>query len=182
VSAALKETAIEWITTAAIGIAMGKKPRAAREWCKRHGITLRPDGKLLWARREDVLQATEADESDPWSHISPPDPKLRAKAEEIVAEVSKRPFRDPRSQVYWIRSGLVGPIKIGSARDVDIRLSELQVGNPEKLFLLTSAPGACDREKAFHRSLKADRLRGEWFHPSPVVLAVVWCCRKRAAR
>ena len=37
------------ITTAALAQILGKRdPRAARDWCKRHGVALRRDGKHNW--------------------------------------------------------------------------------------------------------------------------------------
>ncbi len=50
------------ITTAALGLYLlgGKKSRAAADWCRSHGIALRRDGKLLWARVEDVRRALDA--------------------------------------------------------------------------------------------------------------------------
>jgi hypothetical protein len=55
------------ITTAALGLYLlgGKKSRAAADWCRSHGISLRRDGKLLWARVEDVRRALEAQSAAP---------------------------------------------------------------------------------------------------------------------
>ncbi|MFO0557218.1 MAG: hypothetical protein U0269_04310 [Polyangiales bacterium] len=55
------------ITTAALGLYLlgGKKSRAAADWCRSHGISLRRDGKLLWARVDDVRRALEAQAAAP---------------------------------------------------------------------------------------------------------------------
>jgi hypothetical protein len=36
------------VTTAALAKTLGKTPRAARDWCRRHGIAVRRDGKFNW--------------------------------------------------------------------------------------------------------------------------------------
>jgi hypothetical protein len=60
------------ITTAALGLYLlgGKKSRAAADWCRSHGITLRRDGKLLWARVEDVRRALDAQTAAPANDTS----------------------------------------------------------------------------------------------------------------
>lgn len=60
------------------------------------------------------------------------------------------------------------PVKIGLARNVDARCTNLQVGNPRKLVVrLTIGPispeHAASLEKQLHRSFKEHWLRGEWF-------------------
>ncbi len=43
------------ITTAAVAETLGKtNPRAARDWCRRHGIALRRDGKFNWVDIAEV--------------------------------------------------------------------------------------------------------------------------------
>lgn len=52
-------TALGEITTAALGddVLKGAGARAGRDWCNKHGVPLRPDGKLSWARIDDVRRA-----------------------------------------------------------------------------------------------------------------------------
>lgn len=69
--------------------------------------------------------------------------------------------------VYFIQAGK-GAIKIGRAKNVDRRLKELQVGNPQELTVLATIPhetekGAKDMEQHLHDTLKSKRIRGEWF-------------------
>ena len=73
-----------------------------------------------------------------------------------------------RSNVYLIRSGKKGPIKIGIAKNVDSRISELQIGNPNKLFLVAIFPihsekKAREIERHLHKLFKRQHIRGEWF-------------------
>lgn len=71
--------------------------------------------------------------------------------------------------VYFIRCGDHGPVKIGKATDLRMRLGTLQVGNPHQLnFVLAIEiePGesnAQDLETMLHRRLRSFRIRGEWF-------------------
>ena len=70
--------------------------------------------------------------------------------------------------VYFVRAGNRGAIKIGMADDVESRIAELQCGNPFKLNIISIIP--CDsREQAFeterriHKFFARQCIRGEWF-------------------
>lgn len=78
------------------------------------------------------------------------------------------------TNIYFVRRGDDGPVKIGSARNVTKRLNDLQVANAEPLRLLAvyTAPARFERE--LHDYLAADRIGGEWFAPSERVLAIAW--------
>ena len=72
--------------------------------------------------------------------------------------------------LYVIRSGDKdnNPIKIGIAKNVDGRLKELQIGNPQQLFVLYKIPmksrsHAYMVEARLHRQLNKYKIRGEWF-------------------
>jgi len=56
-----------------------------------------------------------------------------------------------------------GPIKIGLADDIRVRLRTLQVACPYKLKVLAAVAGGLKREKSFHAQFAHRRLRGEWF-------------------
>ena len=74
--------------------------------------------------------------------------------------------------VYFIRCGQRrGAIKIGHASNVERRLLELQVGNPEKLHVLATIPieskkQAHNIERWMHYRFKRLHIRGEWFRGS----------------
>jgi len=73
--------------------------------------------------------------------------------------------------VYFIRSGARGPVKIGYTRkDPSARLADLQTGSPVRLRLLGFMPGAPADERSLHRRFASLRLLGEWFHPSRELL------------
>ncbi len=76
--------------------------------------------------------------------------------------------------VYFIRQGWLGPIKIGVAAHPRRRLAELQTASPYELRLLAVLPQAGrPAEQRLHRLHAADRLCGEWFQPTPAVLASI---------
>ena len=66
--------------------------------------------------------------------------------------------------VYFIQSVNGGPIKIGYAENVNTRLNELQIGNPEELQVIKTIRGGRDVETTIHEAFKQYRLRGEWFN------------------
>jgi predicted GIY-YIG superfamily endonuclease len=70
--------------------------------------------------------------------------------------------------VYFVRAGNRGAIKVGVARNVERRISTMQTGNPFKLNLLASI--SCDSrvsayalEAKIHKFFARQRIRGEWF-------------------
>lgn len=71
------------------------------------------------------------------------------------------------SYVYLI--GYDDKIKIGKANNPKIRLSQLQVGIPDKIYL-KGAIGCCSEEAAYeleeslHKRFENDNIRAEWFN------------------
>lgn len=76
--------------------------------------------------------------------------------------------------VYLVQAGDSGPIKIGHtlAERLDQRLGELQTGSPQRLRLLATLPGGKSREAELHRKFQSNRISGEWFKPTPELLAL----------
>jgi hypothetical protein len=83
------------------------------------------------------------------------------------------------TNIYFVRAGLSGLIKIGKAVDVARRLKTLRTGSSEPLELLGSTPDTSGGllERAIHRDFAADRARGEWFNPTPALLAYIASCQ-----
>ncbi len=75
--------------------------------------------------------------------------------------------------IYFIQAGEGGPIKIGFAESVTKRFRTLQTGHHEKLVLLTYLDGNVRQERRLHREFRAARIRGEWFRPTPELLAFI---------
>ena len=68
-----------------------------------------------------------------------------------------------KDDLYIIQSDKTGMIKIGRSKDPEKRLKQLQTGNPNKLKLIACFKNEGWREKQIHESLRAYRLKGEWF-------------------
>ena len=79
-----------------------------------------------------------------------------------------RPYTTDRSYTYFLQAGPDGPIKIGSTRNLPVRLRTLCAMSPVPMRLLGLMEG--DAEDHSHFLLGASRLHGEWFAPTPVVL------------
>lgn len=76
--------------------------------------------------------------------------------------------------VYFIQAEHGGPIKIGyTAGAPGQRLLELQSGNPYTLVIRKVVPGDRVFEQGLHLLFAGDRLRGEWFRPSPTICALI---------
>lgn len=76
------------------------------------------------------------------------------------------PPQDTNCGVYFVREGLLGPIKIGYALDVERRLKDLQTGNPRELVLLAVMPESNEYEETIlHTTFQFCALRGEWYEP-----------------
>lgn len=74
---------------------------------------------------------------------------------------------NPKCFVYFISDG--EHTKIGVAKNMEKRLSSLQVGNPKKLKIVSFVPCCSEHiarkiEKYLHESLSGCRMVGEWFN------------------
>jgi hypothetical protein len=81
--------------------------------------------------------------------------------------------------VYFIQSGEAGPIKIGYTKALGARLSELRAFAPDALRVLAAVPGDHGFERHYHFTFEDDRTQGEWFAPSPRLLAECAHLRER---
>lgn len=66
-----------------------------------------------------------------------------------------------------------GPIKIGMASRVSVRLRMLQLSSPVELTLMATVEGPPSLEREYHKRFAAHRLHGEWFSPHPDILAEI---------
>jgi hypothetical protein len=79
--------------------------------------------------------------------------------------------------LYFIQMRVTGAVKIGRSKDVERRLSELQVGSPHQLRILLVVPDLGYMEPRVHQKLGTHRLRqgsGEWFGPDCLWDLPVW--------
>ena len=72
---------------------------------------------------------------------------------------------------YFLQAGKEGPIKIGSTRNLLVRLRTLATMSPIPLTLLGVMKG--DHEESCHHRLGAFRTHGEWFAPTVTVLKFI---------
>lgn len=75
--------------------------------------------------------------------------------------------------VYFIQSVNGGPIKIGKTSEerLFIRLTSIQIGNPEELIIIGITYNFS--EKDLHEKFVKERIRGEWFSPSGELLNLI---------
>lgn len=60
-----------------------------------------------------------------------------------------------------------GRVKIGTTGDLKCRMRELGA------TFLAAEPGSFKDERAMHQRFASDRIEGEWFSPSPALLAYI---------
>lgn len=78
---------------------------------------------------------------------------------------------DGLTWIYFVQAGADGPIKIGSAQDVEGRIRNLQVSSHVELRLLGVVRATPLHEGELHDRFSESRLRGEWFEPTAELLA-----------
>lgn len=84
------------------------------------------------------------------------------------------PARFVKSQpchVYFMRVG--DWIKIGHARNVTRRVTEVQVHCPLDVTLLVSVAGDATMERIVQRKFQSFRCRGEWYQAAPEIIEFV---------
>ena len=72
---------------------------------------------------------------------------------------------------YFLQAGAGGPIKIGSTKNLAVRIRTLMTMSPVPLRFLGVMKG--DHEEACHMHLGAFRIHGEWFTPEEPVLQFI---------
>lgn len=79
------------------------------------------------------------------------------------------------SWVYFVQAKTGGPVKIGRSAAPRARVASLQTANAAELCILATMPGGAAVERTLHTSFAADRVRpgGEWFRPSPALVAFI---------
>jgi hypothetical protein len=84
-------------------------------------------------------------------------------------------------EIYFIRAGSTGPIKIGISNNVSERVLSLQTANHENLQLLyfeDMKEDAQEFEKIIHSYFKYLRKRGEWFYDKPFIIRFIKKCQE----
>lgn len=68
--------------------------------------------------------------------------------------------------IYFVQAGEGGPVKIGFARDIKLRMNKMRSDNHEPLHLVASFVGEVADERALHEMFAAHHKQREWFYPS----------------
>lgn len=83
---------------------------------------------------------------------------------EAMRNYRKHLRRMRKAKLYFIQAGSAGPIKIGIADDVTVRLKQLQTGNHEELHVVKIIENASlGTESEIHERLRRFHIRDEWF-------------------
>lgn len=80
---------------------------------------------------------------------------------------------EPTPCVYFVQRGDGGPIKVGTTTGLEGRLKSLRTAVPNLVVLRVIEGGDRALEKRLHRQFEADRIDGEWFAPTPALLAYI---------
>jgi hypothetical protein len=107
--------------------------------------------------------------------------RIRAKGSgQLFDKVTGRAFRYGRrghGGVYFLQAKTGGPIKIGIARNIVARMTEIQSSMPEELVCLGVMLGAGrNEERRLHRFFSDSWIRGEWFRPTDDLLKWIERC------
>ncbi len=75
--------------------------------------------------------------------------------------------------VYFIQCEETKLIKIGYSKSPSSRIKTLGTASPGKLTVLKVTAGETGLERDLHERFSGDRSRGEWFRPSPELMAEI---------
>jgi hypothetical protein len=75
--------------------------------------------------------------------------------------------------VYFIAPVGGGNIKIGHTEDIERRFRHIGSWSPVPLEIVASFDGSKLQEQKLHKRFASSRLHGEWFSPTPELLAVI---------
>lgn len=76
--------------------------------------------------------------------------------------------------VYFIRrADGMGPIKIGCSRSPTRRAYEMSFADRPKLAVIAAVEGVFGDENELHRRFASSRVIGEWFEPTPELVALI---------
>lgn len=107
---------------------------------------------------------------------SPTEKFLADQEEASRLEFEGRPLEDPSkgrmTNLYFIQAESGGPIKIGVANYPNVRLGQLQTGNPERLVIRRQVRVNEHAERRFHALFAEHRVQGEWFRAVPEIAAI----------
>jgi len=82
--------------------------------------------------------------------------------------------KQTQQHIYFIQSGLDGPIKIGISNNPKKRMRELQHSCPFELRMVGIIKnGGKEWEDKLHRKFAHSRMKGEWYKPTQTLLQCI---------
>lgn len=139
-----------------------------KPWQRRQRLCSLECGRALtWARRRKIRACAGC--GGEW--LLKADQKFCGERCRARASYVSPPTREG-SMVYFVQMGDDGPIKIGFSSVIERRVSHMQNGNPYPLRLLRTMPGGPADERKLHHRFARWRLQGEWFEPTPELVAL----------
>lgn len=91
----------------------------------------------------------------------------------FIARNGGPPDRIKASGIYFIQGEVTRLIKIGFASAIGRRIIDLQCGSPDVLHLIWHYEAPFSHEVELHHRFAASRAHGEWFHPTPDLMAYI---------
>jgi len=83
--------------------------------------------------------------------------------------------------VYFACDRMSGDIKIGTSKNVRMRVSRVSSEVKHPIDLLATMDGNREIESIMHARFAHARTHGEWFRPVPELLAYIESIKERAA-
>ena len=83
------------------------------------------------------------------------------------------PRPQPASGTIYFVGPKGGPIKIGFASRLEMRLKDLRTMNAYELIIHATVEGPPKMERDYHKQFSEYRLHGEWFEPASPILAEI---------
>lgn len=108
---------------------------------------------------------------------------MEVHANSAAIEAARAAAKDQTGFVYFIlRANSQRVVKIGWAKDPELRRKKLQTGSPELLIVVATQPGTVLDEKALHKRFEALRCApgSEWFKLRPPLAEYVDGLMRRA--
>lgn len=78
--------------------------------------------------------------------------------------VPKAKTRNKTTNIYFIQSVIGGPVKIGTANNIEVRIKQHQTGSPFTLKIIKTIENVSRKtERELHKIYSDYRVHGEWF-------------------